>query len=240
MNEEKKTSKKSILTYYLIAGISLLVIAALTVGIILAVNYSRNRSVVGGEIEVEGGSDDTAQTPSEGVTDATQTPSEGANGGSDEQDQTQVNGGGEDDNSAVSVVYNFATPSEGDIINGYTFYKNKTLDCYHFHTGVDYSAEVGTAVTACLDGVVESITTGSPLDGTVITISHSNGMKSVYKFVDANEDLNIGDSVTKGQVIATVASPVGSEYKDGAHLHFELYDGDSAIDPEEYITSSLK
>jgi len=70
---------------------------------------------------------------------------------------------------------------------------------------------------------VESITTGSVLDGTVITLSHENGIKTSYTFVDVKEGLAVGDNVARGDVIATIAEPDGSEYKDGAHLHFEVF-----------------
>lgn len=127
-----------------------------------------------------------------------------------------------------------------NMINSYTFYKNKTLDCYHFHGGIDLSADQGTAVFATLSGTVESIATGDVLDGTTITLSHANGIKTVYKFVDANENLKVGDSVARGDKIGTVASPTGSEYKDGAHLHFEVFVNGKSVDPEEHLDISIK
>lgn len=150
----------------------------------------------------------------------------------DEKDENHVD---------TSSKYEFILPVEQvDVITGYTFYKNQTLDCFHFHGGIDFAGEVGENVIAVLDGVVESITTGSVLDGTVITLSHENGIKTSYTFVDVKEGLAVGDNVARGDVIATIAEPDGSEYKDGAHLHFEVFKNGENVDPETYLEINEK
>ena len=61
-----------------------------------------------------------------------------------------------------------------------------------------------------------------------------------YRFVTEVEGLKVGDTVEKGEVIATVAEATGDEYKDGAHLHFEmLVDGEN-VDPSTYLTMEEK
>lgn len=126
------------------------------------------------------------------------------------------------------------------IVNDYGFYHNKTLNSYYEHTGVDFSAEVGTEVLAVDDGVVESVYKDDVLTGTEIVVDHGGGMKSVYRFVNAVENLAVGDSVKKGDVIATVAEATGEEYKDGAHLHFEIKKNGEAIDPATELTFEEK
>ena len=147
----------------------------------------------------------------------------------------------DDDSDDVSSSYEFIAPvAQVDVINDYTFYHNTTLDCYHFHTGLDMSGEVGTEVMACLDGTVESITVGDVLDGTKVTLSHANGVKTCYYFIDAAETLKVGDTVSRGDVIGTIAQPAGSEYKDGAHLHFEVYKDGAVADPNDYLDIAEK
>ena len=119
--------------------------------------------------------------------------------------------------------------------NDYGFYYNQTLNSYYEHAGVDFMAAAGTEVFAVEDGTIESIYKDDLLSGTQITVDHGDGLKSVYRFVTEAEGLTVGASVAKGDVIATVAEATGDEYKDGAHLHFEVFENDVNIDPIKYL-----
>lgn len=141
--------------------------------------------------------------------------------------------GGESEGMAMPV----ATVAVG---NDYGFYHNKTLNNYYEHTGVDFTAEVGTEVFAVEGGVIESIYKEDLLLGTEIVVAHENGVKSSYRFVTEKEGLKVGDRVEKGDVIATVAEPTGNEYKDGAHLHFEITVDGKNVDPATYLTLEEK
>jgi murein DD-endopeptidase MepM/ murein hydrolase activator NlpD len=126
------------------------------------------------------------------------------------------------------------------VVNEYGFYHNKTLDAYYVHAGVDFSASAGTEVLAVEKGVVESIYKDDLLLGTEIVLDHGDGLKTVYRFVTEAEGLKVGDRVEKGQVIACVAEANGNEYKDGAHLHFEVRKGGKTVDPATYLTMEEK
>ena len=126
------------------------------------------------------------------------------------------------------------------LIHDYGFYHNQTLNCYYEHTGLDFSAEVGTEVVAVAAGKIESIYKDDLLLGTEIVIDHGDGLKSVYRFVNEAEGLSVGDSVEQGEVIATVAEANGNEYKDGAHLHFEITESGKIVDPTTHFTLEEK
>ncbi len=150
------------------------------------------------------------------------------------------NVGGSSDSSDVQ------TPVEEDlgmtlpletvaVTNEFGFFYNQTLDCYYHHEGVDFIAEAGTNVLAVDDGVIESIYSGDVLKGTEIVVDHGNGLKTCYRFVVAAEDLSVGDEVRRGDVIAVVAEATGNEYKDGAHLHFEIMENGKTVDPTAHL-----
>ena len=126
------------------------------------------------------------------------------------------------------------------VLNDYGFYHNQTLNTYHEHTGIDFSAEAGTEVFAVAGGIVESVYTDDVLLGTEIVIDHGDGIKTTYRFVTEKEGLKAGDVVKQGDVIATVAEPTGNEYKDGAHLHFEVMEDGVLIDPVKYLAIEEK
>ena len=126
------------------------------------------------------------------------------------------------------------------LLNDYGFYHNKTLNNYYVHAGVDFAVSAGAQVFAVDDGVVESIYKDDILLGTEITVDHGDGVKSVYRFVTETDGLKVGASVKRGEVIATVAEPTGNEYKDGAHLHFEIMENGKSVDPTGYLTLEEK
>ena len=147
-----------------------------------------------------------------------------------------------DDNQQVVVTpEGMVMPVQSvSLINDYGFYHNTTLNCYYEHSGWDFAAEVGASVCAVDAGVVESVYKDDLLLGTEIVIDHGDGLKSVYRFVTEADGLKAGDKVEKGQVIATVAEANGNEYKDGAHLHFEIIKNGETVDPTAYLTLEEK
>jgi len=225
MSEQKKTNKRKILTRTLILAACILVIAAITVTTVFAVNdWGKN------DIHIDSG------------TNQPNKPSDGNNpsGGDDD------NKGGDDDNNGgndqpTSNPDEFASPvSKVEIAVGYDFGKDVTLGHWHFHTGLDMKADAGASVMACLDGTVENVVTGDRLDGTSVTIAHDNGLKTVYTFIEAKTGLKKGDKVKKGDVIGTIAEANGSEYLVGPHLHFEVFKNGEQVDPTDFLNGTSK
>ncbi len=91
---------------------------------------------------------------------------------------------------------------------------------YMQNTGVDYGADEAFDVVAILPGEVVSIE-DNDVYGKVITIKHSNNLKSVYANV-TDVLVSVGYQVSIGEVIATSNKPkIKSDYK--SMLHFEIY-----------------
>ena len=152
-------------------------------------------------------------------------------GGNENEDQQPVV---KPDEGMVSPVANM------NVVNDYGFYHNTTLNWFYEHAGIDFLADAGTEVMAVDAGTVESIYKDDILSGTEIVIAHDDGLKTVYRFVTEVEGLKVGDSVEKGEVIATIAEASGNEYKDGAHLHFEVHKEGVNVDPNVYLTLEEK
>ena len=101
-------------------------------------------------------------------------------------------------------------------------------------------AEAGVEVLAAQTGTVESIYKEDLLSGTEIVINHGNGLKTVYRFIEEAEGLKVGDQVERGEVIGVVAEANGDEYKEGAHLHFEVLQNGANVDPAIHLTLEEK
>lgn len=141
----------------------------------------------------------------------------------------------------VTLPEGMVSPIEtASVSNDYGFYHNQTLNSYYEHAGIDFTVAAGTAVLAAERGVIESIYKDDILLGTEIVIDHGDGLKTVYRFVAEAEGLKVGDEVEKGELIATVAEANGNEYKDGAHLHFEILQNGKNVDPALHLTLEEK
>ena len=102
-------------------------------------------------------------------------------------------------------------------------YKGK----YTNHQGFDYYAAKGTDVLSVLDGVVFAVVEDNGAYGTTLTIEHTdqqnNTVYSFYAHLD-NVNVNIGENVTEGQVVAKSGISGNAKGLQGLdqHLHFEL------------------
>ena len=116
---------------------------------------------------------------------------------------------------------------------------NQTLNVYTGHLAIDFGAEYGASVKAVYGGVIESVT-ASYLTGTTVTINHGNGLKTVYNSIEVDDAIQEGITVSQGAVIGQVSDNNRQEYKDGPHLHFEVWQDGEKISPYKYLTISEK
>lgn len=99
------------------------------------------------------------------------------------------------------------------------------------HYGIDIVTKADEPVKACLDGTV--IMAGWTSDaGHVIHVQHAQDLVSVYKH-NAALLKKAGDRVKAGEAIAIVGN--SGELTTGPHLHFELWYGGTAVDPQAYM-----
>ncbi len=101
------------------------------------------------------------------------------------------------------------------------------------HTGTDISGSgvSGKNIVAANSGVVYMATYSNVGYGNYVIIDHGGGRSTLYAHCSS---LNVskGQSVEKGQVIATVGSTGNST---GPHLHFEVRISGQAVNPMQYF-----
>ncbi|MBE5805552.1 MAG: hypothetical protein E7313_02380 [Clostridiales bacterium] len=128
------------------------------------------------------------------------------------------------------------------------------------HKGMDLDADMGTPIYASNGGVIEYLYNGCLYNvkkgmnedcpdcancwnyGNHIKISHTDQSGTVVQTLYAHctnieENLKIGDTVSKGQLIGTVGTTGQST---GPHLHFEFIVNGEYVDPHDYIKEAGK
>lgn len=235
MSDNVKKNKSEVKKNILYALWIVLLVAAMTASVIVVAKISKDRS---SQIDNPPDSQTTADEAS-------------GSGSSDEKDDSSGKGGNEQgeekppegDTEPVDTKIVFAMPMKNaEVIKKYTHDTvvfNSTLGAYMGHLAIDYKATGNDEVYCVYDGVVESVQT-SYLTGTTITVNHGNGLKTVYNSVEADEKLYEGKKVEKGEVLGKISANNLQEYKDGAHLHFEVIKNNEKIDPEEYLIGEEK
>ena len=125
----------------------------------------------------------------------------------------------EDDFQAPNLI----SPASGIISEGFDFGKQ--------HYGVDIVLKERTPIKAVYDGIV-LFSEWTLNYGYTVVVFHKNELISTYKH-NQSVKVETGDFVQTGEVIALSGNT--GEFTSGPHLHFELWDLQGPINPEDLI-----
>ncbi|MBN1895925.1 M23 family metallopeptidase [bacterium] len=98
------------------------------------------------------------------------------------------------------------------------------------HHGIDVAAPLGSPIRAAGSGTV-LLADWTPDFGNMVILSHGNGYYSYYGHA-MRLLVEQGTSVKKGQTIALLGS---SGISSAPHLHFEIWQDNNPIDPEQVL-----
>jgi len=110
------------------------------------------------------------------------------------------------------------------------FYKVQKM-----HSGIDFSAPLGTHVYCTGDGVVEKVVKGSSGYGNNIIVNHGYGYKTRYAHLHKTH-VKVGQKVKRGEYIAEVGN---SGKSTAPHLHYEVIKNNKAINPINFFFNDL-
>lgn len=143
-----------------------------------------------------------------------------------------------DDGMDVSTTTYVVPMQNATIVKDYSgseLQYNDTLRQWEIHKAIDFQAGDDLNVYAVADGTVSNVYTNY-LEGTVIEISHSDGIVSIYKSLNSEVSVAVGDNVSAGQIIGQVADSMAQESNTGTHLHFEMTVNGVKVDPNDYLS----
>ena len=121
-------------------------------------------------------------------------------------------------------------PLEGNFESPFGMRMHPTENVEKFHYGVDISAAEGEKILCSQSGFAKEIAENDDY-GKYIIVDHGDNINTLY--AHCSEIIaNVGDEIQAGQRIAEVGA---TGNVTGAHLHFEIRDGDDWLDPSEFI-----
>jgi len=123
-------------------------------------------------------------------------------------------------------------PVEGSVVGRFGPERHPRFGTTTLNNGIDIAAAAGVAVRAVARGRVDFTSDDFAAFGQVIVVNHGSGYYSLYGHL-SEILVKQGQELTAGQTIGRVGDS-GTSLK-GTVLHFEVRNGGSALDPEDWL-----
>jgi murein DD-endopeptidase MepM/ murein hydrolase activator NlpD len=123
-------------------------------------------------------------------------------------------------------------PIIGDVIMDYSMDSavyHQTMQQYRYSPALIIAANEGDIVTAAVDAKVTDIY-NDPQTGKMISFDIGGGYELTYGQLE-NVKVNVGDSVSAGDIVASVAAPTIYYSEEGANIYYKLTKDGEPTDP---------
>ena len=127
----------------------------------------------------------------------------------------------------------YGSPLVGAVNDAFGYREHPIDTGSKFHYGLDIQAEEGAVIACFADGTVTAVGESSVL-GKYLTVQHENGFSTLYAHC-SRITASSGQQVRMGDPIAEVGK---TGQATGAHLHFELLENNTYLNPIYYVTVS--
>ena len=121
-------------------------------------------------------------------------------------------------------------PVSGQITSGFGYRNSPGGIGSTNHKGIDIAVPEGTDVAAADGGKVSKVEYNNSR-GFYVEISHGNGRVTRYQHLKGWY-VQKGDAISKGQIIAASGN---TGHSTGPHLHFEVLEGGTPVNPMNYL-----
>ena len=151
-------------------------------------------------------------------------------------DVLMIKGGNKEEMlTAIPAIQPISNPDFSLIASGFGHRIHPIYKIMKMHSGIDFSASVGTPVMATGDGLVESVVRSERGLGNRILVDHGYGYKTLYACLDETTARR-GRTVKRGEVIGTVGE---SGLSVAPHLHYEVQLNGEAVNPINFFFLEL-
>lgn len=127
--------------------------------------------------------------------------------------------------------FDYCTPVCGALSSGFGYREHPVEGEEKFHYGVDIAADTGTDIRCFADGTVTAVGESTSY-GKYVIVAHGDGYSTLYAHCSA-VTARSGAAVSEGDKIAEVGE---TGMATGPHLHFELHEEDTYLNPIYYVS----
>lgn len=136
--------------------------------------------------------------------------------------------------SNIPAIQPIANKNLTRMASGYGMRIHPIYKTLKMHTGMDFTAPIGTDVVVTGNGTVEEVTRDGGY-GLHVVVNHGFGYRSLYAHL-GKVTVKTGEKVSRGQTIGKVGS---SGLSTAPHLHYEIMKGKNKINPINFYFNDL-
>lgn len=137
--------------------------------------------------------------------------------------------------SSIPAIMPVANKDLTRVASGYGMRIHPIYKTYKMHTGMDFTAPVGTDIYTTGNGTVSHIEYNSGGYGNHVVVDHGFGFQTLYAHMH-KISVKRGQKILRGEVLGTVGN---SGTSTGPHLHYEVIKNGVKINPANYYFNDL-
>jgi murein DD-endopeptidase MepM/ murein hydrolase activator NlpD len=137
--------------------------------------------------------------------------------------------------ASIPAIQPVANKDLRRVASGYGLRIHPIYKTEKMHTGMDFTAPVGTEIRATGNGVVAKVEFNGRGYGNNVVIRHGFGYETLYGHM-SRMAVRPGQKVNRGDVIGYVGN---SGTSTGPHLHYEVHRGGNPVNPINFYYNDL-
>ena len=137
--------------------------------------------------------------------------------------------------ASIPAIQPIANKDLKRMASGFGFRLHPIYKTYKMHTGIDFTAPLGTPIYATGNGRIALVELGHRGYGNHVVINHGFGYQTLYGHM-FRVTVKQGQPIRRGQLIGYVGNTGTSA---APHLHYEVLKGGNKINPINYFFSDL-
>lgn len=137
--------------------------------------------------------------------------------------------------ASIPAIQPVANKDLKHMASGYGMRIHPIYKTFKMHTGMDFTAPIGTDIRATGNGIVAKVEFNGRGYGNNVIINHGFGYQTLYGHM-SRMVVRPGQRVNRGDIIGYVGN---SGTSTGPHLHYEVHRGGNPVNPINFYYNDL-